>query len=200
MIKMMSDEIVNINLWQYRKHFHHQSWWSLWSLHNIHSRVSTMIYTDKPSGRVTTHLDGVQRIGLKVLNHFWWSKQKVTTHSPHSLTHYYSNQRRQHTIRGDSWDPCAGCLNTQTHSKHADTRRKPKCQKSPHSPFPSFKQANQTHTHNTHTGGPQGTHSGPVWLKRALQWAKRQRKKAVWHELIMSLDHTGQSINKHINI
>lgn len=41
---------------------------------------------------------------------------RVTTHRLHSPAHCYSNQRRRHTIRGDSRELSIGRLNTQTHT------------------------------------------------------------------------------------
>lgn len=91
---------------------------------------------------------------------------RVTTHSLHSPTHCYSNQKRRHTIRVGSRDLSID-THTQTHTKTPNTRvliKKRKWQKFPQSLALLYTQIN---THTTHKGSSGG--STLVCLETATQ-------------------------------
>lgn len=122
---------------------------------------------------------GSNTSGLSTVRHSVWVNQKTEkTHSLHSPTDCYLNQRRQtiHNQRGTLGIFTIGCLKT----KHRQTHRQPHTHI--HREARNRKAGvNQTNKHKRYIEGPKGVNCGPARLKTTANELRGQdREKRRW--------------------
>lgn len=126
---------------------------SISSLHSIRSTAGKFLSCwaqTNPEGRP-------QHIWADCTRFTLGDPERVTTHRLHSPAHCYSNQRRQHTIRGGLW----GSQHRQRKHRHRQKNLIHRySQRSRNSLSLSYTQTNQINTYQTHTEGSSGD---PLW-------------------------------------